>query len=302
MAEDLSILLEKIENIKRSKQVEVFESERIGKDRDHMILEVVVSPVKNELGELVGVSTIARDLTARRVAEKTLRDKEILQRLIVAQEDERSRISRDMHDEVGQQLTALRFAVEQAKVQLAAGNEPPDLSKIDRLAATIDASLDFLAWELRPAMLDGTGITAAINNYAKQWSEHAGIRSEVLSNLKKKRLPERTETNLYRIMQEALNNTHKHANATSIDIILEHKGDAVLMIITDNGRGFNLNNKKLLTNGLGLTGMRERAALLGGSVEIESSATGGTAIHVRIPDTPRKKRKALQANADTDWH
>lgn len=302
LAQDLSKLLEKIGNIKRSKRVEVFESERIGKDKDHMILEVVVSPVKNEDGELIGVSTIARDLTARRVAEKTLKDKEILQRLIVAQEDERSRISRDMHDEVGQQLTALRFAVERAKVQLAAGGQAPDLSDIDRIARNIDTSVDFLAWELRPAMLEGTGIAAAIENYVRQWSEHSGVCTEVLARFKRKRLPERTETNLYRIMQEALNNIHKHAAATSVDIILEHKGDAVQMIITDNGRGFNLNNTKRLAKGLGLTGMKERAALLGGTVEIESSPSNGTAVHVRIPDTPRKKRKALQADADTDWH
>lgn len=302
LSKDFSKLLEKIEKIKLSQQVEVFESERIGKDRDHMILEVVVSPVKNEQGELVGVSTIARDLTARRVAEKALQDKEILQRLIVAQEDERSRISRDIHDELGQQLTALRFAVEWAKVQSTTGDAALDLSEIGEIAANIDKSVDFIAWELRPAMLQGVGIVMAINNYVQQWSQHAGIRAEVLATLKKKRLPERTETSLYRIVQEALNNIHKHAEATSVDIILEHKDGAVRMIITDDGRGFNQKNKGRLATGLGLTGMKERASILGGTVEIESSPGRGTEIHVRIPDVLRKKRKALQANADTEWH
>ncbi len=302
LSKDFSKLVEKIEKLKLSKEVEVFESERVGKDKSHLILEVVVSPVKNDLGDLVGVSTIARDLTARRVAEKTLRDKEVLQRLIIAQEDERARISRDLHDELGQQLTGLQFALQRARDACAAGQEPPDLSEIETIAANIDKSVDFLAWELRPALLDGVGLSAAINSYVAQWSAHAGIRAEVLSSLKRKRLPARVETNLYRIMQEALNNAHKHARASSVDIILEKRNDSVSMIITDNGRGFSVRNKLNLSRGLGLTGMRERAALIGGTLEIESSRKSGTAVHVRVPDSTLKKRKAIQAETDTGWH
>src|SRR6187551_2948141 len=114
LPKDFEKLLEKIEKIKDSRTVELFESERVGKDKAHMILEVVVSPVNDETGKLVGISTIARDLTARRVAEKATHDQDVLHRLIIAQEDERSRISRDLHDELGQQFTALQFAVERA--------------------------------------------------------------------------------------------------------------------------------------------------------------------------------------------
>ncbi len=302
LSKDFGKLLEKIEKLKISKEVEVFESERVGKDKGHLILEVVVSPVKNDLGDVVGVSTIARDLTARRVAEKALADKEVLQRLIIAQEDERSRISRDLHDELGQQLTGLRFALERAKVASASCQPAVDLSEIETITANIDKSVDFLAWELRPALLEGVGLSAAINDYVAQWSAHAGIRAEVLSSLKRKRLPARVEANLYRIMQEALNNAHKHAKATSVDIILEKRNDAVCMIITDNGRGFSLRNKLNRSKGLGLTGMKERAALIGGTLEIESSRKHGTAVHVRVPDVTLKKRKAIQAETDTGWH
>lgn len=301
LTKDFGKLLEKIKKLKLSKEVEVFESERVGKDKGHLILEVVVSPVKNNLGDLVGVSTIARDLTARRVAEKAQTDRDVLQRLIIAQEDERSRISRDLHDELGQQLTGLRFALERAKAASASGRRATDLSEIETIAANIDKSVDFLAWELRPALLEGVGLASAINDYVAQWSEHAGIRAEVLCTLKRKRLSARVETNLYRIMQEALNNAHKHAKATSVDIILEKRNDAVCMIITDDGRGFNLRNKRHLSKGLGLTGMRERAALIGGTLEIESSRKHGTAVHVRVPDSPLKKRQAIQAETDTGW-
>lgn len=111
LPKDFHRLLDKIEKIKKDKEIEVFESERVGKNKAHMILEVVVSPVKDEDGEIVGVSTIARDLTARRLSEKAMQDKDVLHRLIIAQEDERSRISRDLHDDLGQELTALRFAI-----------------------------------------------------------------------------------------------------------------------------------------------------------------------------------------------
>jgi PAS domain S-box-containing protein len=303
MSKDFEKLVEKVENIRHSKRVEVFESERVGKDTDHMILEVVVSPVKNEKGEVVGISTIARDLTARRVAEKATKDKEILQRLIIAQEDERSRISRDLHDEVGQQLTALRFALERAKGTNGSGETPLDLSQIDGIAKNIDKSLDFLAWELRPALLDGVGLGTAISNYAKQWSEHSGVRVDVVSpTFKRKRLSARIETNLYRIMQEALNNIHKHAKASAVDVVLEQINGAIRMVITDDGQGFSIKNKGKLAAGLGLTGMKERASLLGGTLDIESSRSGGTTIRVRVPDAPNKKRSALQANSETGWH
>ena len=119
-----------------------------------MILEVVVSPVNDENGDLIGISTIARDLTARRLAEKATHDKDILHRLIIAQEDERSRISRDLHDELGQEMTALQFALARAKT---ACNDDIVCAHIDTasdIARTIDKSVDFLAWELRPAPLD----------------------------------------------------------------------------------------------------------------------------------------------------
>jgi len=115
LPKDFQQLLLKIEKIKANREIEVFESERVSKDKSHMILEVVVSPVNDVNGELVGISTIARDLTARRRAEKATHEKELLQRLILAQEDERSRISRDLHDELGQQIIALKFAIARSK-------------------------------------------------------------------------------------------------------------------------------------------------------------------------------------------
>jgi PAS domain S-box-containing protein len=303
LSKDFELLLEKIEKIKHSKQVEVFESERVGKDKAHMILEVVVSPVKDETGEIVGLSTIARDLTARRLAEKAMHDKDILHRLIIAQEDERSRISRDLHDELGQQLTALKFALQRVNGLSKDEASTGYIAEIAKIAENIDQSVDFLAWELRPALLKGVGLATAMENYVDQWSQHAGIETEILaSSLKRVRFNPKVETNLYRIMQESLNNAHKHARAKRVEVILERRDKAVLLIISDNGRGFNVRNQSKSSKGLGLTGMKERAALIGASLEIESAAGRGTTVYVKVPAAQRRKRKALQTNPETDWH
>jgi PAS domain S-box-containing protein len=302
LPEDFQKLLEKIEKIKESRTVELFESERVGKNKAHMILEVVVSPVNDENGNLIGISTIARDLTARRVAEKAMRDKDVLHRLIIAQEDERSRISRDLHDELGQQLTALQFALARTKSACKDDVVCGYLDEVMDLTTAIDKSVDFLAWELRPALLERAGIAEAIENYARQWSEHSGVAAETLtSGLSDVRFAPNAETNLYRIVQEALNNTHKHASANRVEILLTKRGHEIVLMIADDGRGFSLKSKKNHLKGLGLTGMKERASLIGGTLDFESSPRKGTTVHVRLPSTAKRKRKAIKALSATDW-
>jgi len=302
LPKDFQKLLEKIEMLKKSKTIEVFESERVGKDKAHMILEVVVSPVNDEDGNLIGISTIARDLTARRVAEKAMHDKDILHRLIIAQEDERSRISRDLHDELGQQLTALNFALERAKSACKDDELTGYIKAVAEIAEAVDKSLDFLAWELRPAFLEHAGLATAIRNYAAQWSHHSGVETEIItSGISTTRFAANIETNLYRIIQEALNNTHKHARAERVEILLERRNGDIALMIVDDGRGFSLKNKKHHLKGLGLTGMKERASLIGATIDFESARGKGTTVYVRVPVVTKTRRKALKASAATNW-
>ncbi len=302
LPKDFQRLLDKIERIKQSREVEIFESERVGKDKAHMILEVVVSPVNDAEGELIGISTIARDLTARRLAEKAMHDKDVLHRMIIAQEDERSRISRDLHDELGQQVTALQFVVERAKGLCKDEETRATIQSIAEIAKAIDNSVDFLAWELRPALLDNVGLVAAIENYVEQWSHRATIPAEFeIRGILDALLPAQVETNVYRIVQEFLNNTHKHAGAKRVEVIFDHQGSSIDLIITDDGKGFSLRNKKKLTGGLGLTGMRERASLIGGTLELESKPGQGTSIHLRVPVAKKKKRRMVRADEVTNW-
>ncbi len=120
-----------------------------------------------------------------------------------------------------------------------------------------------------------------------EWSRHYKIEAELhAGNLEKKRLAPEIETNLYRIVQEALNNIYKHAQASSVNIVVERRKDAMVLIIEDDGKGFdpsNIRTNKESGVGLGLVGMRERAGIIGGTLEIESAPGNGTTIFVRVP-------------------
>jgi PAS domain S-box-containing protein len=292
LTEDFNEILSNIDKIRHSKEVVVFQTERVRKNNDHILLEVVMSPVKDDKDNIVGVSTIARDVTDRNRAAKALQDKQNLQKLIQAQEDERKRIARDLHDELGQQLTSLRLKLDSAKNLCRDEEICGKIEEIQKVAESIDKGVDFLTWELSPSILDDLGLAAAIENYVRQWSLQTGVQAELIStNLKKTRLAPEAETNLYRIVQEALNNVYKHAKAKTVDVVLDKREDLINLIIGDNGTGFNPKSKKKRSKGLGLTGMRERATLLGGTLEIESAAGQGTTIYVRIQASAIRKKR-----------
>ena len=213
---------------------------------------------------------------------------ELLKKLVTTQEDERSRIARDIHDQLGQRVTALRLQL--ASLIEATADETSavrHLKLLQEMAERLDAEVGFLAWELRPAALDDLGFPEAAKAFLDEWSLHYSIPAELhIAGRVDRRLKAEVETHLYRIMQEALNNITKHAEATEVNVLLKADGDDISFIVEDNGKGFDtssLPDPNRSTSGLGLLGMRERALLIGGDVEIESSPGSGTTIFVRIP-------------------
>ncbi|MEO6050083.1 MAG: CHASE3 domain-containing protein [Pyrinomonadaceae bacterium] len=216
----------------------------------------------------------------------------LLNQLVTTQEDERSRIARDLHDELGQQVTALRLKLENAKEIC---NEEPVCDEIDAtqsLAERLDADIGFLAWELRPASLAESGLAATLTAYVKEWSRFTSIAAELhTKDFETVKLLPTVDINLYRIVQEALNNVSKYAEAKNVSILLEKRGTDISLIIEDDGRGFDLDHEQADKSGLGLIGMSERAALLEGTLEIESSGTG-TTIFMRIPFEINSRRKS----------
>ncbi len=262
------------------------EDERIHvrKDGSRFFFSGVIQPLKDSA--IKGFVKIARDMTERIEAEQTMRQKEMLQKMIGAQEDERRRIARDLHDELGQLLVALRLKLEAVRKSCETNQElRARVDDSQTLAKRIDDGLDFLAWELRPAALDDLGLRAALEKYVREWTHYAGITATLLgSGYKKERLAPEVETNLYRIAQEALNNAYKHSDAKTVEIVLEKRGaDTIVLIVEDDGKGFNPKTKMTRGKGIGLIGMTERAALIGGSLAIESAPGKGTTVHVRVP-------------------
>jgi two-component system CheB/CheR fusion protein len=264
----------------------IAEDERfhLRRDGSRVYMSGVMRRILDENGNLLGYVKIARDMTERIETEKALRDREALQKTVNALEEERKRIARDLHDELGQQLTALRLNLETTRKMCEQEEVCKKIDEIQALARQLDANVDFLAWELRPAALDDLGLIVALGNYVSEWSQHAQVKGDFhASGLKRQRLDSNVETNLYRISQEALNNVHKHAKAKKASVLLEKRGDAMVLIIEDDGKGFNPNSKATRAKGIGLIGMGERAAICGGTLEIESSPGKGTTIYVRVP-------------------
>jgi signal transduction histidine kinase len=226
---------------------------------------------------------------ARRLHAET-RVGELLVRVMSIQEDERTRISRDLHDQVGQQITALKLQLEalgQACTQ-AGAREADVRSRIERAMETIstlDHDLDYYTWELRPAPVDEYGFAGALRRFVAEWSETFSIPAVFHGDgLDGERLGPLVETSLYRILQEALTNVRKHSAATVASVVLERRGAELVLVIDDDGRGFEIRTLDATSlRGIGLLGMRERALLLGGTVVLTSAPGEGTTVFVRLP-------------------
>lgn len=244
-------------------------------------VEIKVQERTSEQGETNRILRLEMNANRR---NDVLRQR-LMQKVINTQEDERKRISRDIHDHLGQEMTALRLQLQVFREKLA--NEPKlaeQFDKVQQIAEALDATVDFIAWELRPAGLEELGLEGAINNYTREWSNQFKATAEVLANLPSgRRLPLEIEINLYRIVQEALNNIAKHAEASKVSVLLEKPEDKIVLIIEDDGVGFDIEENINKSQGLGLIGMGERAALVNGEIEIESAIGNGTTIYVRVP-------------------
>jgi signal transduction histidine kinase len=227
---------------------------------------------------------LEREVGERRRAEQQI--KALFGRLVSTQEEERRRIARDIHDQVGQQMTALRMHLEVLRTRTE--DDPAMSDQVDRtqrLAEELDHCIDFLTWQLRPSTLDHLGLAASLQGLVRGWSERFGIVAEFVSSAPDMRLGVDVETNLYRITQEALHNVVKHAQARSVSVMLTHRDQHAMLVIEDDGRGFDgmAIADPQGASGFGLVSMRQRATLAGGELEIDSTPGAGTSIFVRVP-------------------
>ena len=253
-------------------------------------LEERVSQRTAELQELTG--RLLEEVKARGQAEREV--KELLRRVISTQETERRHLARELHDHLGQQLVALRLNLETVKGQ-AWGREQlrGEVGRMEALIRQLDSDVDYLAWGLRPASLDRLGLAAALEQFVREWSGHTRVAADFrTSGLGGVEFPPEVGINLYRIAQEALNNIQKHADAGSVSVLLQHRDGHALLIIEDDGKGFDPDAAADGGGGMGLVNMRERASLVGGKLEIETSPGGGATLYVRVPVSPDEGTRA----------
>lgn len=203
--------------------------------------------------------------------------------IIEAQEEERRRISRELHDDTAQALTSLLLYAK----ALEQGDAPPAvreaLAEVREEVARSLEGVRRLARELRPSALDDLGLVAALEGYTHDLSRRTGLAVRFEPACGRERLPSQAELVLYRIAQEALTNAAKHAGAHHVDMRLVREPGAISLSVSDDGRGFDPTNLSSNEQGLGLFGMRERAELAGGSLSISTTCGRGTTIAARIP-------------------
>jgi signal transduction histidine kinase len=213
------------------------------------------------------------------LSERIARDS--LRRVVEAQELERRRLARELHDETGQALTSILLGLKGLEEKLDDAGARASAAELRELVVATLQDVRRLAVELRPSALDDFGLVAALERLTASISEQTGIKIDFEPALTTERLPEEVETALYRIVQESLTNVVKHAQARNVSVLLTHREDAVKAIIEDDGRGFDPVERA--GEGFGLGGMSERLALLGGRLEIESSGEAGTTIAAEVP-------------------
>jgi len=239
-------------------------------------------PVVNESGDLTEIVGAIVDTTLHKQEEEERM--QLLRRIVHAQEDERRRISREMHDQFGQ-LSAL--TVKLAAMKDAYGGSADlreQLQRLEDTARQLDADADAIVWQLRPPALDDHGLETALANHAKTWSAHFDIHVELQLNLQPFDTTDEIAITFYRVVQEALNNVAKHAHARYVAILLEGRRNHVSLIIEDDGSGFDVKQAFAPEQQqLGLLGIRERIMAVGGTFDIESDPGTGTTIVVRIP-------------------
>jgi signal transduction histidine kinase len=215
-----------------------------------------------------------RAAIAVELSERVQRD--TLRRIVAAQELERRRLARELHDETGQALTSILLGLKQLE---GSGDEAGVQALRELVVATLQ-DVRRLAVELRPKVLDDYGLVPALERLTQGFAEQTGMHVDLEASTIRERLPVEVETAIYRIVQESLTNVVKHAHAQRVSVLLTRANGRIKAVIEDDGTGFDPTETD---GGIGLIGMRERIELIDGTLTVETSATSGTTVAAEVP-------------------
>lgn len=259
------------------------------RDGSQMPVQISIRPLAGNGTNRATVGMVVTDLTAARRNEEQLRS--LTHRVVQVQEAERGRIALELHDNITQMLCAVLIRSETLSSKLSSSDEPAKLEVI-RLSAMLRQTargVESISHNLRPSLLEHLGLAAILNDTSTEFRDRTSISVKLACKPLAMRLPADTELALYRIFQEALKNVEMHARASHVTVSLTKRARAIELAIHDDGIGFDPDqppSRRKGKNGLGLLGMHERAAYVGGDLEIKSGRDAGTAIVVRIPFPP----------------
>jgi two-component system sensor histidine kinase UhpB len=295
--------------VRGTHDIQSYDAVRLTKDGRYIDVSVTLSPLKDDVGQFVGVSKVIRDISERKRGEILLQQAHealeikvqertaelsaanhslriLSNRLMQVQEEERSRLARDLHDEVGQLLTALKIDLQDIQHGEVGDSRFSPLTDSLELVNRLLTQVRTLALDLRPSLLDDLGLVPALRWYANRQAMRNGWTLSLLVEGMDERVPASIEVTCFRVAQEALTNVAKYARAKVIDLTLRRQDGDVTLIIQDDGVGFDVPSARRRAQGgesIGLLGMEERVRLAGGSLIISSVPGEGTRLDLRFP-------------------
>ncbi len=259
-----------------------------GNGTRHLVSQYV--PDRNDQGQVVGVFVLMTDVTALKTTEGLLREREaqlreLGTRLLQAQEEERRRISRDLHDDVMQRMGALTLELYGLASSISSQDVrlQSQLTSCGASAEQLTTDLQRIAHQLHPSALEFGGLETAVRDHVNEFAARTGISAELMTHKVPKDIPLDQATCLYRVLQEGLQNVQKHAEATTVLVRLLRTGRGVGLCIHDDGRGIENSDGAARRRGLGLTSMAERVGMLNGTFRILTNQNGGTELHAWVP-------------------
>lgn len=305
-----------LSTVRGAHDIHTYDAVRLTKGGRCIDVSVTLSPLKDAMGQFVGVSKVIRDISERKQAEILLRQahealeikvqertaelrsanqalQKLSGRLIQVQEEERSRLARDLHDEVGQLLTALKIDLQDIQHGDVGDSRFSPLTDSLELVDRLLSQVRNLALDLRPSLLDDLGLVSALRWYANRQATRNGWTLSLSVEGMDGRAPAPIEVTCFRVTQEALTNIAKYARAKMIDVTLRREDQEVTLIIQDDGVGFDVPSARQRAQGesIGLLGMEERVRLAGGSFVISSAPGEGTRIELCFPLTEQEQAK-----------
>jgi len=264
--------------VHEARQLREYETVRQRKDGTRVTVALTISPILDCDGQITGKSAIARDISERKRSEEVLSG--MSRRLIEAQEQERTRIARELHDDINQRLALLAVELEQARENPAEYEQR--MLELQRKIQEIANDVQALSHELHSAKLEYLGAVSGMRSWCREFAERRKMEIEFKSSEGLSSVSSDVGLCLFRVLQEALHNAARHSGVGRVEVQLwDHAGE-IHLVINDQGRGFEI-ERAMQGKGLGLTSMQERVRLMNGKIQIRSTPLAGTTIHVQLP-------------------